>query len=49
MAVVANRPIPYKGAALPVISFGEDEAGETYFMIVSATGQGIYTFQRSGP
>jgi glucose/arabinose dehydrogenase len=44
-AVVANHPIPYQGAALPVISFGEDEAGESYFTIVSPTGRGIYTFQ----
>ena len=44
-AVLANHPIPYEGAALPVISFGEDEAGEVYFMIVSPTGRGIYTFQ----
>ena len=46
-AVVANHPIPYEGAALPVISFGEDEAGEVYFMIVSPTGRGIYTFQNA--
>lgn len=45
--VLANHPIPYEGAALPVISFGEDEAGEVYFMIVSPTGRGIYTFQNA--
>ena len=45
-AVVANRPIPYTGANLPVISFGEDEAGEIYFTIVSPSGKGIYTFQK---
>lgn len=45
-AVVANRSIPYTGANLPVISFGEDEAGEIYFTIVSPTGKGIYTFQK---
>lgn len=45
-AVVANRPIPYPGANLPVISFGEDEAGEVYFTIVSPSGHGIYTFQK---
>ena len=45
-AVVANHPIPYQGAALPVISFGEDEAGEVYFTIVSPVGRGIYTFQK---
>ena len=44
-AVVANHPIPYQGAALPIISFGEDEAGEIYFMIVSPTGRGIYTLR----
>ncbi len=44
--VVANRPIPYTGANLPVISFGEDEAGEVYFMIVSPSGKGIYTFKK---
>lgn len=47
-AVVANRPILYKGTPLTVISFGEDEAGEEYLTIVSPTGQGIYTFQRTG-
>lgn len=45
-AVVANHSIPYSGANLPVISFGEDEEGETYFMIVSPSGKGIYTLQR---
>ena len=49
MSVVANHTIPYTGAALPVIGFGEDEAGETYFMIVSPTGKGIYTFRRTSP
>lgn len=46
--VTANHPIPYSGAALPVISFGEDEAGEAYFMIVSPSGKGIYAFQKKG-
>ena len=45
-AVVANRMLPDQNPILPVISFGEDEAGEVYFMIVSPTGQGIYTFKR---
>jgi glucose/arabinose dehydrogenase len=45
-AVIANQPIPYTGANLPVMSFGEDEAGETYFMIVSPSGKGIYTFAK---
>lgn len=47
-AVVANRSIPYTGANLPVVSFGEDEAGESYFTIVSPSGKGIYTFQKKG-
>lgn len=42
--VVANRPIP--GPKLPVLSFGEDEQGELYFLIVSPTGKGIYGFTR---
>ncbi|GIX03372.1 MAG: protein up-regulated by thyroid hormone-PQQ-dependent glucose dehydrogenase [Planctomycetaceae bacterium] len=42
--VVANRPILYEGPPLPIISFGEDEAGEVYFTVVTATGEGIYTF-----
>lgn len=29
---------------MPVISFGEDEAGESYFMIVTADGQGVFQF-----
>ncbi len=44
--VVANRPI--KSKAIPVMSFGEDEKGEVYFMTYSTTGQGLYRFVRSG-
>lgn len=40
--VVSNEAIP--SPKMPVISFGEDEAGESYFMIVTADGQGIYRF-----
>jgi glucose/arabinose dehydrogenase len=40
--VVANRPIRDRG--LPILSFGEDEAGEAYLMTYSPTGQGIYRF-----
>lgn len=40
--VVANRPIPDKG--VPVLSFGEDEPGDVYFMTYSASGRGIYRF-----
>ncbi len=43
--VVANRPI--RDPNLPVMSFGEDEAGEVYFMTYSATGKGIYWFVRA--
>jgi glucose/arabinose dehydrogenase len=40
--VVANRPIPDPGQ--PVMSFGEDEPGEVYFLTASASGKGIYKF-----
>ena len=43
-ACVANRPI--RDPNLPVMSFGEDETGEVYFMTYSATGKGIYRFVR---
>jgi glucose/arabinose dehydrogenase len=42
--VVANRPIP--DPHVPVMSFGEDEAGEVYFLTYSPTGKGIYQFVR---
>ncbi len=45
--VTANRPIPVEGPPMPVISFGEDEAGEVYFTIVSPTGKGIFKFAPS--
>lgn len=38
--VTANRPI--RDRAIPVMSFGEDEKGEIYFMTYSATGKGIF-------
>lgn len=44
--VVANRTIPIT-EKLPIISFGEDEAGEVYFTVVSPKGNGIYKFQRA--
>lgn len=44
--VVANRPIPDKG--VPVLSFGEDEAGDAYFMTYTGSGKGIYRFAKSG-
>jgi hypothetical protein len=31
-------------AKVPIMSFGEDEKGEIYFMTYSATGKGIYGF-----
>jgi glucose/arabinose dehydrogenase len=43
--VVANRPIRDK--SLPIMSFGEDEEGETYLMTYSAAGRGIYQFVRT--
>lgn len=44
--VVANRPIRTQG--LPMLSFGEDERGEVYFLTTTLTGKGIYQFQRAG-
>jgi glucose/arabinose dehydrogenase len=42
--VVANRSI--KDPEKPVVSFGEDEQGEMYFLTVSNTGKGIYRFTK---
>jgi glucose/arabinose dehydrogenase len=42
--IVANRPI--RDPNVPVMSFGEDEKGEAYFMTFSASGKGIYRFVR---
>ncbi len=42
--VIANRPIADKG--VPVMSYGEDQDGEVYFMSYSAKGQGIYRFEK---
>jgi len=42
--VVVNRPIPDRGA--PVMSFGEDEAGDVYFMTATASSRGIFRFVR---
>jgi glucose/arabinose dehydrogenase len=42
--VVENRPIPSQG--LPVMSFGEDERGEVYFLATTLTGHGIYWFSK---
>jgi glucose/arabinose dehydrogenase len=42
--VVANRSI--KDPAKPVMSFGEDEEGEVYFMTFAPNGKGIYKFTK---
>ncbi|HEY7309728.1 MAG TPA: PQQ-dependent sugar dehydrogenase [Gemmataceae bacterium] len=42
--VVANRTI--RGPNVPVMSFGEDEKGEVYFLTYTNTGQGIYWFAK---
>jgi glucose/arabinose dehydrogenase len=44
--VVANRKIPDPN--VPVMSFGEDEKGELYFLTYSNSGRGIYRFIRPG-
>jgi glucose/arabinose dehydrogenase len=44
--VVANRPIPDPN--VPILSFGEDENGEVYFLTTSVTGKGIYQFVKAG-
>jgi glucose/arabinose dehydrogenase len=40
--VVANRTI--KDPQKPILSFGEDEQGELYFLVVAPNGRGIYRF-----
>jgi glucose/arabinose dehydrogenase len=42
--VVENRPIPDPN--VPVMSFGEDENGEVYFMTYSPAGKGIYWYAK---
>jgi glucose/arabinose dehydrogenase len=44
--VTVNRPIPDKRIA--IMSFGEDEKSEIYYMTYSASGQGIYRFTPAG-
>ncbi|HWY85291.1 MAG TPA: PQQ-dependent sugar dehydrogenase, partial [Gemmataceae bacterium] len=44
--VTANQPI--RDRKLPVLSFGEDEMGEVYYMTYTPSGQGIYWFTRTG-
>lgn len=43
--VVANQPIRDRG--LPILSFGEDDKGEVYYLTHTPTGKGIYWFVRS--
>ena len=43
--VTENRVID--SPKLPILSFGEDEKGEAYFMTYSTTGQGIYRLVQS--
>jgi hypothetical protein len=42
--VVANRRI--KDPKKPILSFGEDEAGEVYFLAVALDGKGIFWFTK---
>jgi glucose/arabinose dehydrogenase len=44
--VVANRPL--QGTKDVIVSFGEDEQGEVYFMAPNVSGKGIFRFERSG-
>jgi glucose/arabinose dehydrogenase len=44
--VTANQPI--RDPNVPVLSFGEDEAGDVYFLTYTPTGRGIYRFVRAG-
>jgi glucose/arabinose dehydrogenase len=43
--VVANQPI--RTPKLPIVSFGEDQAGEMYFLSITANGRGISRFERT--
>jgi glucose/arabinose dehydrogenase len=43
--VVANRPIKHN--LQPILSFGEDEKGDVYFLTVTSTGKGISRFVKS--
>jgi glucose/arabinose dehydrogenase len=42
--VLGNYSIPAE-SNLPVMSYGEDEKGDVYFMIVAPDGKGIYRFK----
>jgi glucose/arabinose dehydrogenase len=43
--VTSNQPL--RTAKVPIMSFGEDEKGEIYFMTYSQTGKGIYWFVKT--
>ncbi|MBM82704.1 MAG: glucose dehydrogenase [Planctomycetaceae bacterium] len=43
--VIKNMSIPSKG--LPIWAYGEDEAGEVYYMIESVNGKGIFKYERT--
>jgi hypothetical protein len=43
--VVANRPIRDRGS--PVLSFGEDERGEVYYLAATLGNNGIHWFVRT--
>jgi glucose/arabinose dehydrogenase len=45
--VVANRPL--RRTQNLIFSFGEDEAGEVYFLAPTLSGQGILRFERTAP
>lgn len=44
--VVANQPI--RDRSLPVLSFGEDEKGEVYYLTHTNSGRGIYWYVKAG-
>lgn len=43
--VVANRPL--KDRSQPLVSWGEDEQGEIYFLTVTPNGKGIHQLERT--
>jgi len=43
----ANASIARGGETLPIVSFGEDEAGEVYFLVLTPDGRAIRTLSRA--
>jgi glucose/arabinose dehydrogenase len=43
--VVSNKSIP--SDMMPIVSFGEDEQGEAYLMMVTVNGKGLFTFAKA--